>query len=182
MPRRWKSSVDTYTPLTLDEYAIDFAASSVRFKASTVPMSGLTAPARTATPMLDRTRSTRLPGTTRLALIMSSIDDEAITSTSARSPRCRRLGMESVAPPTDPPETTVSVVPDVRSNAGNSSRRGAASAPEVISVSSADCAATVAASANASAAAALALDDVGQRRIVPAHIDAAQRARERHAL
>src|SRR5262245_42721024 len=90
--------------------------------------------------------------------------------------------MESGAPPTDPPETTVSVVPDVRSNAGSSSRRGAASAPEVISVSSADRAATVAASANASAAAALALDDVGQRRIVPAHVDAAQRARERHTL
>ena len=50
-----------YTPLALSEYAIDLAASSVFFRASTVLISGFGAPAFTAMPMNDRAISTRLP-------------------------------------------------------------------------------------------------------------------------
>ena len=45
--------------------AIEAAASSVRVSASTELMSGFRAPARTATPIRERTRSTRLPAATR---------------------------------------------------------------------------------------------------------------------
>ena len=56
-------------PLALAEYAMDFARSSVCVNAATVLISGLGAPARTAMPMLDCTRSTRLPATTLPCLI-----------------------------------------------------------------------------------------------------------------
>jgi hypothetical protein len=65
MPSLGKSSVDRYVPLALAEYAIDFASRIVRINASSVLMSGFGAPARTATPMLDFARSTRLPGATQ---------------------------------------------------------------------------------------------------------------------
>ena len=63
------------------------ACSSARVSASTVLMSGFGAPARTAMPMLDRARSTRLPATTRPAFASSSMPAAAMITTSARSPR-----------------------------------------------------------------------------------------------
>jgi hypothetical protein len=79
--------VERYTPLTLAEYAIDLAWRSVRFSASTVLMSGVGAPARTAIPMADRARSTRLPGTTLPSLMNPSSPSPATMTTSTGSPR-----------------------------------------------------------------------------------------------
>jgi len=45
--------------------AKDFASISVRVNAATVATSGLGAPARTATPIRERTRSTRLAASSR---------------------------------------------------------------------------------------------------------------------
>ena len=94
-----------YTPLALDEYAIDFACSNARLSASTDVTSGLGAPARTARPIRDRTRSTRLPAMTLPCLIRSSSACAAMMTTSAGSPRCRRFGIESGAFPIDAPYT-----------------------------------------------------------------------------
>jgi len=49
-------------PLTLAEYAIDFASSNVRLSASTELMLGFGEPRRTAIPIAERARSTRVPG------------------------------------------------------------------------------------------------------------------------
>ena len=49
-------------PLELSEYAMDFAASSVFRRPSTVLMSGLGWPARTTMPMKDSASRIRLPG------------------------------------------------------------------------------------------------------------------------
>src|SRR5712691_2765286 len=57
---RRSSRLTMKTPLSAPSLrANDFAARSIRLNASTEPMSGLGAPARTAMPMLERTRSTR---------------------------------------------------------------------------------------------------------------------------
>ena len=58
-----------YCPLTLAEYAMDFACRSVRFRASTELMSGFGAPFRTAIPMPERASSTRLSARTLPFLI-----------------------------------------------------------------------------------------------------------------
>ena len=105
-------------------------------------MSGRGAPARTAMPMLERARSARLPETTRPALISSSMPLPAMITTSVRSPRCSRSGIESGAPATDPPETMISVSPVARSKIGVSSFSAADSAPDVMTRISAACAAT----------------------------------------
>ena len=72
-------------PLALAEYAMDFARRSVSVSAATELMSGLGAPARTAMPMVERTRSTRLPATTFPWAISSSRADDARMTMSAGS-------------------------------------------------------------------------------------------------
>ena len=71
--------------LALEEIATDFAAINVRVSASTELISGLGAPAFTAMPMRDRTRSTRLPATTKPLVIKSSSAGAARMTTSADS-------------------------------------------------------------------------------------------------
>jgi len=71
--------------------------------ASTVLMSGLGAPLRTAKPMEERTRSTWLPGTTLPWATSASSAGRARITTSAGSLRAKRLGMESSALPMEAP-------------------------------------------------------------------------------
>ena len=135
-PRRGKSSVARYVPLTLAEYAIDFAARSVRTSASTEPMSGFGAPARTAMPIRDSTRSTREPASTSPAAISASSACAETMMTSAGSPRASRVGIESAAPPVEAPNTPTSSWPVRRSNHGAASRNGAVKAPDVMTTTS----------------------------------------------
>ena len=93
MPSCWKSSVDRYLPLTLAEYAMDAAFKSVRRSASTEPMSGFGAPRRTAMPMADRARSTRVPARMRPPRISCSRSRSETMTTSMASPRSRRAAM-----------------------------------------------------------------------------------------
>src|SRR6266576_383922 len=81
-------------PLALSEYAIDFAFSSARLNASTLPMSGFSAPARTTMPICERARSTLLPARTNPWRLRSSIEAPTMITTSAGSPRLRRLGID----------------------------------------------------------------------------------------
>ena len=79
-------------PLTCAEYATDFACSNARFSASTVLMSGFGAPRRTAMPMLERARSTRLAATTLPSPTNSSIagatqDDDVHRFTASHAAR-----------------------------------------------------------------------------------------------
>ena len=74
-------------PLTLAEYAMDFACRSVRFSASTELMSGLGAPARTAMPMAERASATRLSASILPSLINSPSASSASMTTSTGSPR-----------------------------------------------------------------------------------------------
>src|SRR5665647_3796286 len=66
--------------------ATAFAASSVRLKASTDEISGLGAPARTATPRPARPISAREPATILPSLISASITGGLSTATSKLSP------------------------------------------------------------------------------------------------
>ncbi len=82
---------------------MDLASSRLRLSASTLPMSGLGAPARTDMPIKERTRSTRLPATTLPSPASASSAGAAEITTSARSLRASRLGMASGALPIDAP-------------------------------------------------------------------------------
>ena len=61
-------------PLGPLEMMIDFDASSARFNASPELTSGLGVPERTATPIIDLAKSTRLPGTTLPSAASSSTE------------------------------------------------------------------------------------------------------------
>src|SRR3977135_1307116 len=65
---------------------MDLAASSVRRKASTVEMSGLGAPRRTATPMPDFITFARVSAASLLDLISPSVWKSTSTATSKASP------------------------------------------------------------------------------------------------
>src|SRR4029077_20290096 len=119
------------TPLALDENAIDLAAITVFVNASSVLMSGFGAPDRTAMPMLERTRSRRLPGTTLPSAISPSSPDAARITTSIGSPRRSRLGIASGELPIDGPNAVTTLWPVARSKCGTSSRYSAVKAPEV---------------------------------------------------
>ena len=94
-------------------------------------MSGLVAPDRTAMPMLDRTRSTRLPRTTLPSAISPSSADAARITTSIGLPRRRRFGIASGELPIDGPNAVTILWPVARSNCGTSSRYAAVKAPDV---------------------------------------------------
>jgi len=73
-----------------------------------------------AIPIRERTRSTRLPATTRPCWIRSSSAGAATMTRSAGSPRWRRPGMVLGPAPIDPPKVVRTVWPLVRSNSGTS--------------------------------------------------------------
>src|SRR6185436_6580909 len=95
------------------ECATDFAAMSARLSASGEPMSGLGAPLRTARPMPERARSTRLPATTLPSLIRPSI---ASAVRMARSPPAPVSS--SFRRPFAEPQVITALVPMVRSKSG----------------------------------------------------------------
>ena len=100
--------------------------------ASTVLMSGVGAPARTAIPIADRARSTRLPATTLPSLMNPSSAVSAMTRTSTGSPRCSRFWTESGPVLVVAPITMRCLV--ARSNTGVSSISAAVKAPEVMTL------------------------------------------------
>lgn len=84
--------------------------------ASSLEMSGLDAPVRTATATPERTKSTLEPGSTWPEAISLSMASEARMTTSKASPACTRLAAST--PPTDSMATRV---PERRWNASTSS-------------------------------------------------------------
>src|SRR6516225_8034820 len=101
--------------MPLLEWATDLAATSARFNASGEAMSGRFAPLRTATPMPERARSTRLPATTLPPLMRSSIASAVRMARSPPAPS-RSFKRLFVAP-----QVIMTFVPLVRSNAGTRS-------------------------------------------------------------
>ena len=99
--------------------------------ASTELISGLGAPARTANPIVDRARSTRLFAMTVPCLMSSSSAGAAMITTSAGSPRRSRLGIVSGELPIDPPYIVTILLPVERSNTGESSAKAAVNAPDI---------------------------------------------------
>ena len=71
--------------------------------AAGVEISGLGAPMRADMPIFERARSVRLAGRTLPAAVSASSDSRDRMMRSAGSPRFRRSGMESGAPPEDAP-------------------------------------------------------------------------------
>src|SRR5688500_15649140 len=122
-------------PLTWGEYAIERASSRTRFNASSVEMSGFGAPFRTAMPMLDSARSTRLEATTRPSAINWSRDSRASSTTSTGSPRRTRLTIDAGPVPAEVASVTT-VCPVARWNIGTSARCAAAVPPALITRSS----------------------------------------------
>ena len=82
-------------PLPLSEYAIDFAASSVLRNASTLPISGFSAPARTTMPISERASSILLSARTKSRLAefvgRASIQDHDIGGLASRQSSGNRL-------------------------------------------------------------------------------------------
>ena len=95
-------------------------------------MSGLGAPARTATPTLARTKSTRLPATTLPSLASSSSAGPAVMTKSATAPSRSRA--ETLTPDWN---VMVTLCPLARSNAGTSSSSTSRMAVELSSAISA---------------------------------------------
>ena len=75
---------------------MDLAASSVCLTASPDEMSGLGAPARTASPIPDLATSTRLPGTILPSRVSSSSELRAMMTRSTVSPPVMRLVTSTV--------------------------------------------------------------------------------------
>src|SRR5689334_10638333 len=98
------------------EWATDLAASSACLSASGVAMSGLLAPLRTAMPMPERAKSTRLPATTLPRPISSSIASAVRTTRSAAAPLS-----SSFTKPAAEPQVITGLVPMAPSNCGASS-------------------------------------------------------------
>src|SRR5262249_54834385 len=81
------------------EWATDLAAMSARFSASGEPMSGGFASLRTATPMAERARSTRLPATALPCSMRSSIASAVRMARSPTAPPSSSLRRPFVEPP-----------------------------------------------------------------------------------
>ncbi len=108
-------------PLPESEQAIDFAASSVALNASTLPMSGLAAPARTTMPISERASVTLLSARSKPALASLSAAPPSRITTSAASPCASRVGIDSGESPIEGPRVVIRWWPLVRSKAGPSS-------------------------------------------------------------
>ena len=99
---------------------MDLALSKVCFKASTVLMSGLGVPLRTAAPICERTKSTRLPLMTLPFFTKASKPPSDKMTKSNFSPREKRVGIESGALPTEAPNALITLWPVCFSNSGTS--------------------------------------------------------------
>ncbi len=86
MPSRSITSPKWMPLAPMRENAIDFAASSVCLKASTVAMSGFGAPARTASPTPDWAISAALPATILPSPTSWSMAGRVMIATSAVAP------------------------------------------------------------------------------------------------
>jgi hypothetical protein len=135
IPKRWHSSLVKYSPLTLAEYAIDFASSKARLSPSTVLMSGFGAPARTAMPMDERATDLWPSARTRPSSRNCRNRPSATMTMSAISPRFSRLWIEVSPVPTDVVAVTIFFFVS-RSSCGTSARCAAVNAPEVITMKS----------------------------------------------
>src|SRR5215510_10345444 len=98
------------------EWATDLAAKSALLSASGEPMSGLPAPLRTASPMPELARSTRLPATT-VPFRMRASTASAVRM--ARSPS--DPDSSSWTSPAAGPQVTATLLPVLRSKPGSSS-------------------------------------------------------------
>src|SRR5438105_3961014 len=117
-------------PLALDEWATDLACRSARTNVSTELKSGLGAPARTATPIPERARSTRLPDATKPRSINLSSASPAMITRSTGSPAAKRPGMEVGAPATELPHAVSTLRPLAFSKPGTSARYAALKPPD----------------------------------------------------
>src|SRR6185437_9799538 len=117
-------------PLALVEIAIDWQASSVRVRASTVPSSGLQAPARTARPIPDRASARVCPGRIRPAFSNPTRLALDPITTSTGSPRSMRAGIEVGVPATELPHWIATFRPVAVSKAGANASRAALKPPE----------------------------------------------------
>ena len=115
---------------------MDLASSSVRLKASTVPMSGLGAPRFTATPMPARMMSARVSARSLPALISPSVWKSTSTARSNASPDSIRRFITAATS-----VTTTNLCPEARSNCGPMSAIIILVTREPKILSSADCAA-----------------------------------------
>ena len=108
-------------PLPESEQAIDFAASSIALKASTLLMSGLGAPDLTTMPISERASVTLLSARSKPAPASLSAALPSRITTSAASPCASRVGIDSGESPIDGPRVVTRWWPLVRSKAGPSS-------------------------------------------------------------
>ena len=95
-------------------------------------MSGIGTPERTAMPIDDLTRSTRLPGTTSPDSVSLSREERDRIMMSAASPRANRDGIESGAPPDDAPYEVMILMPVIFSNSGARILYAAVNPPDVM--------------------------------------------------
>src|SRR6266702_214120 len=114
-------SVETFRSTLLAAKSIAYSDSGSGTYLSTLPMSGFAAPARTTMPISDRARSTLLPARTNPRLPSSSAAPPSRITTSAVSPRARRVGIASGESPIDGPRVVTRWWPLARSKAGTSS-------------------------------------------------------------
>ena len=97
MPRR-SSTAAMCRPLPTGRKAIDLASSRVRLNASTEPISGFRAPARTSTPMPERARSMRVVATIFPCVIQVSTGADPLMTRSHVSPAAMRRSKSAGRP------------------------------------------------------------------------------------
>ena len=113
---------------------MDSAARKVSTNASTVLISGLGAPARTAMPVTERARSTRVAVRRCPVAARSSNALPLKISRSAVSPRSSRTGMDSGPPPMEEPYSVITSIPVACANIGPRMLKAAVKPPEVITL------------------------------------------------
>src|SRR6185295_6806879 len=140
MPSRGKTSSLRKMPLVLLGTATSLAFSTTCLKASTVLTSGLAAPARTATPIGVRAKSTSVPRAIRFPAISSVRPSLERMTTSVGTPRPSCAPMVCGPVPCDEPEPVVTLIPVVRSNSGKSCSYGPEKPPDISTFNCADAA------------------------------------------
>jgi hypothetical protein len=120
MPSRGKISSMRKMPLVLLGTATVLAFSTICLKSCTLRTSGFGAPARTATPIGVRARSTSVPAAMRRAAISSVRPSLERITTSAGTPRASWAAMVCGPFPCDEPEPVATRMRVMRSNCGTS--------------------------------------------------------------
>src|ERR1051325_718489 len=138
IPSRGKTFSTRKMPLVLLGTATAFAFKATCLKASTVRTSGFGAPARTATPIGVRARSTSVPAAILFAAINSVSPSRERMTTSVGTRRASCDAMVCGPVPCDEPEPVATLIPVVRSNSGNSFSNGPENPPEIMTFSCAD--------------------------------------------